>query len=87
MPQPPLLVPVIMIVAGLAIFALLLRRANERKNGGRRQLDELAGLLDDVRARVDDGEQFSATAAARLRTALHSLLHTLPKNAQRVKRS
>ena len=79
MAVPSLVVPVVMIVAGLAVCALLLRFTDVRKRRDvEPRFDDVPRLLDDIRARVDGGEAMPAATAIRVRDALTSLLAALP---------
>lgn len=78
--QLPLVFPVVLIVGGLVLLALLWRFADLR--GLRKppdSFDDLASTLDEARDRVDGGEKISATTVRRLRVALTSLSEALGK--------
>ena len=78
--QLPLVFPVVLIVGGLLLLALLWRFADLRGlRGPSHGLDELATTLDQVRDRVNGGEQIPPGTAARLRNALASLNEALGK--------
>jgi hypothetical protein len=77
------LAPVVMIVAGLAVLAVLFRSADLRgKRGPSQRLDQVTEMLEQVQQRVRDGETIPPQIAVELRKATALLADTL---AQREK--
>ena len=76
--QLPLVFPVVLIVGGLVLLALLWRFTDLR---GPREpshsFDDLASTLDEVRERVNGGEKIPPTTARRLRSAIRWLNEAL----------
>ena len=76
--QLPIVFPVVLIVGGPVLLAILWRLADLR---GLREpsssFDDLASTLDHVRERVNGGEKIAPIDAQRLRAALKSLNEAL----------
>ena len=76
--QLPIVFPVVLIVGGLVLLALLWRFADlHRLREPSSSFDDLASTLDHVRARVSGGEKIAPIDAQRLRAAVKSLNEAL----------